>query len=150
MQLFSLFLANPHLLRLVASVAGSAPRLADYLGRAPAVLDALLDPDFLGELPSRARLDRDLERGLGAAATYEQALDAARRFAREEVFRVGVQVIEGHAEADAAGPAFANVAEAVIAGLLPRAGDELAEQCRPRRRRRLSWSSPWASSAAAR
>ena len=45
-------------------------------------------------------------------------LDAARRFAREQIFRVGVQIIEGHAEADEAGPALANVAEAVIAALL--------------------------------
>jgi len=125
-QPFSLFLANPHLLQLIASVAGSAPRLADYLGRAPAVLDALLDPGFLGELPTRARLDRDLARQFESALSYEQILDAARRFAREQIFRVGVQIIEGHAEADAAGPALANVAEAVIAGLLPRVADELA------------------------
>ena len=125
-QPFSLFLANPHLLQLIASVAGSAPRLADYLGRAPAVLDALLDPGFLGELPTRARLDRDLARQFESALSYEQILDAARRFAREQIFRVGVQIIEGHAEADAAGPALANVAEAVIAGLLPRVEDELA------------------------
>ncbi len=125
-QPFSLFLANPHLLRLVATVTGSAPRLADYLGRTPAVLDALLDPGYLGELPSRTRLDRDLAAQLAKAQTYEQKLDDARRFAREQIFRVGVQIIEGHAEADEAGPALANVAESVIAALLEAAEDELA------------------------
>ena len=45
-QVFSLFLANPRLLELVAGIAVSAPRLADYLGRRPAVLDALIDPGF--------------------------------------------------------------------------------------------------------
>ncbi len=125
-QPFSLFLANPHLLHLIASVAGSAPRLAVYLGRAPAVLDALLDPGYLGELPTRARLDDDLARQFETAPSYELKLDAARRFAREQIFRVGVQIIEDHAEADEAGPALANVAEAVIAGLLEAAEDELA------------------------
>ncbi|MDE3115025.1 MAG: bifunctional [glutamine synthetase] adenylyltransferase/[glutamine synthetase]-adenylyl-L-tyrosine phosphorylase [Pseudomonadota bacterium] len=125
-QPFSLFLANPQLLHLVAAVCGSAPRLAEYLGRTPAVLDALLDPGYLGELPARARLTRDLGVMLGDAASYEGALDAARRFTREQIFRVGVQIIEGQAEAEAAGPALANVAEAVIAGLLPVVENELS------------------------
>ena len=51
----------------------------------------------------------------------KRALDAARRFAKEQIFRVGVQVIEGAAKPDAAGPAFAAIAESIIAGLLPRA-----------------------------
>jgi glutamate-ammonia-ligase adenylyltransferase len=53
-------------------------------------------------------------------------LDAARRFAREENFRIGVQLVEGAAEADEAGPALAAIAETVIAGLLPKVQDELA------------------------
>jgi glutamate-ammonia-ligase adenylyltransferase len=125
-QLFSLFLANPQLLKLIAAVAGSAPRLADHLARAPAVLDALLDPGFLGELPSRARLDRMLAEQLASARDYEGALDAARRFAREQNFRVGVQIIEGVAEAQEAGPAFASIAESAIAGLLGAVENELA------------------------
>ncbi|MGD0143783.1 MAG: bifunctional [glutamine synthetase] adenylyltransferase/[glutamine synthetase]-adenylyl-L-tyrosine phosphorylase [Rhizomicrobium sp.] len=125
-QLFSLFLANPHLLKLIAAVAGSAPRLADHLARAPAVLDALLDPGFLGELPSRARLDRMLGEQLGGARDYEGALDAARRFAREQTFRVGVQIIEGVADAREVGPAFAHIAESAIVGLLGAVEKELA------------------------
>ncbi len=125
-QLFSMLLANPQFLKLIAAVAGSAPRLADHLARAPAVLDALLDPGFLGELPSRAQLDRMLAEQLSAARDYEGALDAARRFAREQNFRVGVQVIEGVADAQEAGPAFANIAESAIAGLLDAVETELA------------------------
>ena len=52
-------------------------------------------------------------------------LDGARRFAREEIFRVGVQIVDGAAHADQAGPALADIAETVIAGLLPRVEDEL-------------------------
>src|SRR6185437_4500171 len=100
-QLFSQLLARPEFLQLIAAIVGSAPRLAQHLARAPATLDALIDADFLHSLPTR------------------EALDTARRFAREQIFRVGVQIIQGTASPEAAGPALANIAEAVIAGLLP-------------------------------
>jgi glutamate-ammonia-ligase adenylyltransferase len=116
-QLFSMLLARSEFLRLIAEIMGSAPRLSQHLARAPATLDALLDPGFLGELPSRRVLDRALTAQLGAATDYEGALDAARRFAKEQIFRVGVQIIMGVASASEAGPAFANIAECVIAGL---------------------------------
>jgi glutamate-ammonia-ligase adenylyltransferase len=118
-QLFSLLVANPELLTLIAEVAGSAPRLADYLGKNPRVLDALIDPEFLSRLPDAAELEQRLAAELARLPGYEGALDAARRFAREEIFRVGVQVIRGEADAGRAGPAYAAIAETVIRGLQP-------------------------------
>jgi glutamate-ammonia-ligase adenylyltransferase len=118
-QLFSMLHANPQLLRLIAEIAGSAPRIATHLARSPATLDALVDPGFLGELPSRRQLDKALAAQLGAARDFEGALDAARRVAKEQIFRVGAQIVDGVAKAEEAGPAFANIADAVIAGLLP-------------------------------
>jgi glutamate-ammonia-ligase adenylyltransferase len=126
-QLFSLLLARPDLLALIAAIMGSAPRLAQHLARAPATLDALIDADFLHGLPSRERLDMLLKEQLARVSTYEDALDAVRRFAKEQIFRVGVQVIQGTATADAAGPALANIAETVVAGLLPVVERELGE-----------------------
>ena len=127
-QLFSQLLARPDFLHLIATIVGSAPRLAEHLSRAPATLDALIDADFLHTLPSRTALDAALAEQLALSNGYEAALDAARRFAKEQVFRVGVQIIESIARPDQAGPALANVAEAVIAGLLPVVEDALAEQ----------------------
>jgi glutamate-ammonia-ligase adenylyltransferase len=126
-QLFSQFLARPEFLKLVAAIVGSAPRLAEHLSRAPATLDALIDADFLHTLPTRAALDVQLADLIARAADYEGALDAARRFAKEQIFRVGVQIIQGTANAAAAGPALARIAESVIAGLLPAVEAELAE-----------------------
>ena len=126
-QLFSLLLARSELLRLIAAIMGSAPRLAAHLARSPATLDALLDPDFLSTLPTRAALDGALQSQLARAGGYEPVLDAVRRFAKEQGFRVGVQVIEGVAKPDAAGPAFAAIAESVIGGLLPHVVGALAE-----------------------
>jgi glutamate-ammonia-ligase adenylyltransferase len=123
-QLFSLFLARPQFLELLAKIVGAAPRLATYLGRNPAVLDALLDAEFLSRLPSRAELDADFARLV--TGSYEEMLDAARRFTREAIFRVGVQIVEGTAKAGEAGPALADIAECVIAGLLPKVEAELA------------------------
>jgi glutamate-ammonia-ligase adenylyltransferase len=122
-QLFSLFLARPEFLDLLARSLGSAPRLSLYLARNPATLDALLDADFLKTLPSRAQLDASLARQL--TGDYEEMLNGARRFAREEIFRVGLQIVDGQAHAGQAGPALADIAEAVINGLLPRVEDEL-------------------------
>ncbi|HET7083637.1 MAG TPA: bifunctional [glutamine synthetase] adenylyltransferase/[glutamine synthetase]-adenylyl-L-tyrosine phosphorylase [Rhizomicrobium sp.] len=123
-QLFSLFLARPHFLDLLASIVGSAPRLASYLARHPAILDALLDAEYLSRLPARAELDAQFSAAAGGS--YEDVLDGTRRFAREAIFRVGVQIVEGTARAEQAGPALADIAECVIAGLLPQVEAELA------------------------
>jgi [glutamine synthetase] adenylyltransferase / [glutamine synthetase]-adenylyl-L-tyrosine phosphorylase len=116
-QVFSMLNANPRLLDLIAEIAGSAPKLAEYLGRNPGVMDALIDPEFLTRNPTpeelRARLAPELERMPG----FEPSLDAARRFAKEENFRIGVRVIQGLSDPEEAGPAYALVAETVIAGM---------------------------------
>lgn len=126
-QLFALLLAHDELLRLIAVIMGSAPRLATHLARQPATLDALLDPGFLLALPSREELEQSFAEALARSPGYEAALDAARRFAHEQIFRVGVQVIEGLAKPQAAGPAFAAIAETVITGLLRCTENLLAE-----------------------
>ena len=123
-QLFSLFLARPQFLDLLAKIVGSTPRLATYLARNPAILDALLDADYLSRLPSRAELDDRFAQVM--TGSYEDRLDAARRFTREAIFRVGVQIVEGVASAEQAGPALADIAECVIEGLLPIVEAELA------------------------
>ncbi|HVV66297.1 MAG TPA: bifunctional [glutamine synthetase] adenylyltransferase/[glutamine synthetase]-adenylyl-L-tyrosine phosphorylase [Rhizomicrobium sp.] len=126
-QLFSLLMARPELLRLVALIAGSAPRLATHLARAPATLDALLDPGFRERLAEPAALDEALASQMRRADGYEAGLDAARRFAKEQIFRVGVQIIEGTANALEAGPALAAAAESVVRALLEAAQEELAQ-----------------------
>jgi glutamate-ammonia-ligase adenylyltransferase len=126
-QLFSLLLARPDLLALIATIVGSAPRLAQHLSRAPATLDALIDADFLHALPSRDMLDTQLQGQMARAGGYEDALDAVRRFAKEQIFRVGVQIIQGTTKADAAGPALANIADAVISEMFPVVERELGD-----------------------
>jgi len=126
-QLFSLFLARPELLQLVAKIAGSAPKLATHLAHAPATLDALMDSNFMNALPIRTDLDAALRDLMNRAEDYEAKLDAARRFAKEQIFRVGVQIIEGTAKAEGAACALTDVAECIVAELLRAVEDELAQ-----------------------
>ena len=125
-QLFALLVANPHLLSLLSGIMGSAPRLADNLARTPAMLDAVLDPGFLMELPSRVELAETLSAELDGETEDERVLDAVRRFARDQMFRIGAQIIEGRASPEAGANAFTDIADAVIGGLLAHLERELA------------------------
>ena len=86
-QLFSPVPGQPEFLDLLARMVGSAPRLAFHLARAPATLDALVDADFLATLPDGARSWRPISPA-SLRVPMKQQLDGARRFAREENFRV--------------------------------------------------------------
>lgn len=125
-QVFSLFTANPHLLDLIVEICAAAPRLAAHLGRQPQALDALLDHDFFDPLPEAGILTRDLEAWLQGEDDYERVLDSVRRWAREQSFRAGVQVLRGVGDATEAGRAFSAIAEAALAVLYPRVVAEFA------------------------
>ncbi len=112
-QIQSLFLAQPRLLELIVRIMAFAPRFARTLSRHPAALDALLDPGFFGPINPR----HDLAEAIAGADDFERAMDIARRAHREDTFRIGVQVLAGAAAAAAAGPAFADLADSLIAGL---------------------------------
>lgn len=116
-ELLALLRTHPDLLELIAQVLGSAPRLADLLGRRAHVLDALLEPAFFGELPSDAELSRRLDHMIGLARHPEEVLDRVRIFGQEQLFLVGVRVLAGTVSAEAAGQAFARLAERMIVAL---------------------------------
>ena len=113
-QLFSLLHANPKLLRLVADVLGTAPRLAHGLARRPRVLDAVLDPRVMDTLPSRLDLASLIATELSAARDVEDVLDRARVVGHEQSFLVGVRIMSGMIRAEQAGGAYALLAETLI------------------------------------
>jgi glutamate-ammonia-ligase adenylyltransferase len=127
-QLFSLFQANPALLDLVADIMGDAPQLADLLARRPILLDGVLSPDFYLPLAGREGLERELSESLARAPGFEPALDVARRWAGDKLFRVGVQILRNLVTADAAGPQFSDIADAVLLCLKPLVEAEFAKQ----------------------
>jgi len=128
LQLFSLLAANPSLLRLVADIMGTAPRLANIIGRRPRLLDAVLDPGFFGAVPSPAKSKELVGNALDLASDYQDALDRARIVGREQGFLVGVRVMSGTISARQAGAAYTALAETLIDALSDRVGAELVSQ----------------------
>lgn len=127
-QLFSLLANNPVLLDTLAQILGTAPRLSGYLARNAGVIDAMLDREFAAELARPAALEKGFAAAIRDARDFQDVLDAARRWTREQTFRVGFQVIAGLADPLDAGPAHTNIAEAVVRGLLVEVEKEFAVQ----------------------
>jgi len=126
-QLFSLLHANPHLLDLVAEVMGEAPRLADYLGRHPTLLEYVLTPDFFTPLPPLEQLRDDLETMLRQARDYQDVIDLTRRWTNDRKFQIGVQTLRQIISIDQSGLAQSDVAQAVVQELFPHVQNELAQ-----------------------
>ncbi|MEM9010927.1 MAG: bifunctional [glutamine synthetase] adenylyltransferase/[glutamine synthetase]-adenylyl-L-tyrosine phosphorylase [Pseudomonadota bacterium] len=130
-QLFSLFEANKPLLDLLVEICAAAPSLAQYLGRNSGVLDAVLSPDFFGPLPDVEALGRALSLELARATDYEQALDATRRWQKEQHFRIGVHLLRAISSVEEVAAAYSALAEACLRGLLPHVVAHLAERHGP-------------------
>ena len=152
-QLFSLFAARPELLDTVTVIMGSAPRLADWLSRYPALFDSVLSRDFLSlEVPDDAGIEAEVadtaRQGLvrlfyerefgieemkeelaeaGRQAPYLQDfLDVERRWANDRIFQIGVHMLRGILSPVEAGRPLSNIADACLGVLLPRVAGEFA------------------------
>jgi glutamate-ammonia-ligase adenylyltransferase len=117
-QLFSMLRANPELLRLLAQIMGSAPRLARILSQRRRLMDAILDPGYIGSRPAEGELRDLIRRDIMEASSYEDRLNRARVAGQEQAFSVGVQLLSGQLGPAEAGGAYSLVAEAVIETLL--------------------------------
>jgi glutamate-ammonia-ligase adenylyltransferase len=126
-QLFSLLRANPSLLRLIADIMGTAPRLARILSHRRRVLDAVLDPGFFGSLPDDTALQRIVEDAIGDGADFQEALDRARVIGSEQAFLIGVRILSGTISAANAGGAYAALAGHLIRALAARVEAELVK-----------------------
>jgi [glutamine synthetase] adenylyltransferase / [glutamine synthetase]-adenylyl-L-tyrosine phosphorylase len=130
-QIFSLFEANPTLIELIIDIAGTSPRLAVHLSRNAGVLDAVIGGSFWSAWPGRDALRSDLAKVLEDVPDYEKKLDSARRWMKEWHFRVGVHHLRGLTDAFEAGKSYADLADAVVAGLWPVVVTEFARRHGP-------------------
>lgn len=118
-QVMSLMLAEPALTHDVIETMSFAPKLAADLARRPALMDSMLEPSFRAPAqndPPGAREGR-LHDQLKRADGFEAQLNVARRFHREEAFRIGYQLLRGAIGAAEAGVAYADLADACVSGL---------------------------------
>jgi glutamate-ammonia-ligase adenylyltransferase len=113
-RFFSLLRQNPELMRFVALILGTAPRLADILSQNPHFIDPLVEPRFFAALPDTARLEGGLARTLEESRGYEGILDAIRLFGQEHMFLIGARVLSGAMSAEQAGEAFARLADVLL------------------------------------
>ncbi len=118
-QLFSLFQANPLLIDLIIDVTTVAPELARYLARNASVLDAVIGGAFFEDWPGQHVLQRMLSDRLGQLDDYEHQLDAARRWAKEWHFRIGVHLLRGLIDTSSAAAQYADLAQSVVGALWP-------------------------------
>ncbi|MEL6551383.1 MAG: glutamine-synthetase adenylyltransferase [Pseudomonadota bacterium] len=130
-QVFSLFEANPQLVDLLTDIVTTAPRLAEYLGRNAGVFDAVIGGTFFEPWPGAAGLVAALNHRLAREGDYEARLDAARAWSKEMRFRIGVHHLRGLVDAEEAGRQYADLAEAVLAGLWPVVTREFARKHGP-------------------
>ena len=126
-QLFSLLCANPDLLGLVADVMGTSPRLARVLSQRPRTLEeAVLDPEFYRSLPEEDEYRRLARQAIGSAGEMEEALNRARIFGSEHLFRIGVRQLSATIAASEVGAAYSGLAAGLVGALLEVAEADLA------------------------
>ncbi len=130
-QLFSLFEANHQLIDLLIDVVSTSPELALHLSRNAKVFDAVIGGDFFSPWPGRAALTGELVALLQDEPDYERRLDLARRWGKEWHFRVGVHLLRGLMEAEEAGRAYADLAEATLGATWPVVQEEFARKHGP-------------------
>lgn len=118
-QVFSLFDANPQLIDLLVDISGTAPALARYLSRNAGVFDAVIGGGFFADWPGAGALTDELSAILTREEDYESKLDAARRWAKEWHFRIGVHHLRGLIGSEEAGGQYADLASASLAALYP-------------------------------
>lgn len=118
LQFFALITSNPRLLDLMALILTSAPGLTETIARRPHVFDALIDPTFYGELPTRALIGERLDAFLADSPSHEDRLDRLRIFANEQKFLIGVRLLSGAIEGEEAGTALSDLADTIIPALL--------------------------------
>ncbi|NVO55556.1 glutamine-synthetase adenylyltransferase [Rhodobacteraceae bacterium B1Z28] len=130
-QLFSLFEANRHLIDLLIDIVGTSHALATHLSRNASVFDAVIGGSFFADWPGGDALQMELAQALAQEADYETQLDLARRWCKEWHFRVGVHYLRGLIDGAQAGRQYADLAQAVIAAILPHVTDNFARKHGP-------------------
>ena len=127
---FAMLRAHTWLLRLIADVMGSAPRIADTLGGNHRLLQAVLDPSFFLPIPDRAALAEELGQFLEGGREEERGgegrIARVAAWAGDRRFQVGVQTLENLISVDEASASLSHVAEVVVETLLRDVTAELA------------------------
>lgn len=114
LQLFSILKTNPNLLRLLANLLGSSPRLAAIITSRPSVFDAFIAPSFDPFSMQAEALEDDLNFLLNNAKDYEAKLDVLRIFNEEQKFLISLKLMNQTISTQKAGAYFSLLAEIIL------------------------------------
>ena len=118
-QTLAMLLAEPNLLEDLVSTLGIAPRLAITLGRQPVLLEALVYNT------AAASLD------IPEDASFEDAMNLARRYHRDRSFLIGHRLLHGRLNAADAGRALSDLADELIIAMARAAEKETERRFGP-------------------
>jgi glutamate-ammonia-ligase adenylyltransferase len=119
-ELFALLKSHEPMLQFFADILGGAPRLAQVIAQSPHVLDVAIDRGVAAAPMDVADFSRRLTRFHDGEQGLEAFLDAARVFASEENFMIGLRLFAELIEPDQAARAYSSLAEAVARACLVR------------------------------
>lgn len=111
-QTLSMLLARPDLLDDLVSTLALAPRLAQILARRPDLLEALVS-NAIPRAPE-----------LSPSVSFDAAMDAWRRYHREQSFLIGHRLLHGLLPTDQAAEAWTSLADETIRQMAGAAGAE--------------------------
>ena len=116
-SVLSMFVQTPDRLAQIITMMLSSPRVADTLAAKPAILDAMVDPNFLGI--TQTNIAYGFSRDVLPETDFETAINAARRRTREDQFRVSAGVLLGTLALKDAPTLLTQIAESALQTLLP-------------------------------
>lgn len=114
---FSLLAENPMALAQLVKLAAASPWIAEWIGQHPVLLDELLDPRALYELPQRDVLERQLGARLDAIPEddLEGQMNALREFRNGHMLRVAAADLGPGVPAEQVGAHLSVLAEVLLA-----------------------------------
>lgn len=124
-QTMSLMLAEPDLTRELVAAMAFAPKLAEDLARRPGLMEAVLEPLHTQGENSGGSYEEQLRRRVEGTDDFEEKLNEARRFHRDEAFRIGYSLLQRRRPASEAAECYTRLADACVCVLASAAEAEV-------------------------
>ncbi len=121
---YTMFLEKPEALEALISVCGSSLYLADLLIASPELFDLLTIPTFIESPKTLAEKQREVLHILDDGQPT-QTLDMLRRYKNDEIWRIALRNILGHADLPKTTEELSDLAEAILQGLYPKIDAQL-------------------------
>ena len=116
---FALLIENPTALSQLVNLAAASPWIAGWIGQHPVVLDELLDPRGLYELPGREALEAELNDRLAQLGdNLEAQTDWLREFRNAHLLRVAAADIGPGLSPDRVGAHLSQLADVLVGNCL--------------------------------